>query len=524
MARMRIPRLGLLLMLLVPGIGRGEPPASQPRRYFAIEVVDEQTGRGVPMVELETVHHVVYVTDSAGWVAFNEPGLMNQQVYFTVRSHGYTMAADGFGYRGRGFKTVPGGRGEIRIERRNLAERLYRITGAGIYRDSELLGIKPPIDAPLINGQVLGQDTVMAAEYRDKVFWFWGDTLRPQHPLGMFRTSGATSLPPNRGGLPAERGINLTYFVDAEGRSRAMCEHPAKDGIIWVDGLCVVPDDGGRQRLVAHYSRRKDLATQLEHGLMLYNDQEERFDVWQRLDAGNTWRHPRGQVLRARENETDYLIFSSPMPTVRVPARLAAVGDPGAYQAFGLWDEDDWHPLTTPRALPRDAAKTLRWRWGSTIVPISPRTEQTLIGEKRMQPGETRFLPRDADGKPVLIHAASVHWNAYRRAWMMIGEQYAGTSLMGEIWFSLAESPTGPWRWAHKIVTHDRYTFYNPAHHPFFDSDDGRLVYFEGTYTHTFSGNPDTTPRYEYNQVMYRLDLSDPRLAPLEPKEARKTR
>jgi hypothetical protein len=27
-----------------------------------------------------------------------------------------------------------------------------------------------------------------------------------------------------------------------------------------------------------------------------------------------------------------------------------------------------------------------------------------------------------------------------------------------------------------------------------------------------FSGNPDKTPRYDYNQVMYRLDLADPRL------------
>ncbi|MBI3860545.1 MAG: hypothetical protein HY290_01470, partial [Planctomycetia bacterium] len=41
----------------------------------------------------------------------------------------------------------------------------------------------------------------------------------------------------------------------------------------------------------------------------------------------------------------------------------------------------------------------------------------------------------------------------------------------------------------------------------------GRQIFFEGTYTHTFSGNPhETTPRYEYNQVMYRLDLDDPRL------------
>jgi hypothetical protein len=38
------------------------------------------------------------------------------------------------------------------------------------------------------------------------------------------------------------------------------------------------------------------------------------------------------------------------------------------------------------------------------------------------------------------------------------------------------------------------------------------LIYFDGTYSHTFSGNSDPTPRYDYNPIMYRLDLADPRL------------
>ena len=33
----------------------------------------------------------------------------------------------------------------------------------------------------------------------------------------------------------------------------------------------------------------------------------------------------------------------------------------------------------------------------------------------------------------------------------------------------------------------------------------GRIIHFEGTYTYDFSGNPDKTPRYNYNQVLYRL-------------------
>ena len=42
----------------------------------------------------------------------------------------------------------------------------------------------------------------------------------------------------------------------------------------------------------------------------------------------------------------------------------------------------------------------------------------------------------------------------------------------------------------------------------------GRFLYFEGTYTKMFSGTSQGTPRYDYNQIMYRLDLADPRLIP----------
>jgi hypothetical protein len=94
----------------------------------------------------------------------------------------------------------------------------------------------------------------------------------------------------------------------------------------------------------------------------------------------------------------------------------------------------------------------------------------------------------------------------------MIASQHGGSSFLGEIWFAEAPSPMGPWKSARKIVTHDKQTFYNPTQHPFFDQQGGRIVYFEGTFCNTFSGNPYQTPRYDYNQIMYRLDLADPRL------------
>src|SRR5256885_13961494 len=103
--------------------------------YFEIDVVDEQTARGVPLVELETVNHLRFVTDSAGRVAFYEPGLMNQPVFFYVRSHGYEFPKDGFGYPGVRLETKSGERTVVRIKRLNIAERLYRVTGESIYRD-----------------------------------------------------------------------------------------------------------------------------------------------------------------------------------------------------------------------------------------------------------------------------------------------------------------------------------------------------------------------------------------------------
>ena len=87
-----------------------------------------------------------------------------------------------------------------------------------------------------------------------------------------------------------------------------------------------------------------------------------------------------------------------------------------------------------------------------------------------------------------------------------------GSGQPGEIWFAEADTPLGPWVWARRVVTHHDYNFYNPTQHSFFDQEGGRVIYFEGTYTATFSGAKQKTPRYDYNQIMYRLNLDDPRL------------
>jgi hypothetical protein len=57
----------LPLLIVVPDVYCAAYPTSQPNRYFAIQVVDEQTGRGVPMVELQTTSGVQRImTEKAG--------------------------------------------------------------------------------------------------------------------------------------------------------------------------------------------------------------------------------------------------------------------------------------------------------------------------------------------------------------------------------------------------------------------------------------------------------------------------
>ena len=101
-----------------------------------------------------------------------------------------------------------------------------------------------------------------------------------------------------------------------------------------------------------------------------------------------------------------------------------------------------------------------------------------------MRPSEIRFTPIDSanDRRRVMMHAGTVHWNAHRKRWILIANEQSfdreSPSFLGEVWYSEAASPQGPFSKAVRIVTHDKQSFYNPAHHPFFDEQDGRVGLF----------------------------------------------
>ena len=404
------------------------PRAAVAEKPFEIDVVDAATGRGVPLVELETMDNRLYVTDSAGRVAFDEAGQMGVPVWFSMRSHGYEFPTDGFGMTGMRFTPRLGEKAVVKAKRLNIAERVVRLTGQGIYRDTVLLGEKPPLAEPLTNGGVVGQDSVQTAIYKGRIFWLWGDTMRMAYPLGNFRTACAWSELPSKGGLPPSKGADLHYYVGKDGFAKEMCPLEKEEGVVWLFGLCV-----------------------------------------------------------------------------RVPARLEDVLDPASYEAWTCAGK------LVPRRKPNGA---LDFAWRKDAPPIESQEEAKWLKLGVIKPEECRVLPEDATTKErVALHEGSVCWNEHRKRWVLIAvQQFGKPSFLGEVWYAESAAPTGPWKRAVKILTHDKYSFYNPSQHAFFDEDGGRTIYFEGTYSHTFSGRELRTPQYDYNQILYRLDLADPRL------------
>lgn len=436
--------------------------ASAKDPYFRIHVVDQETGRGVPMVFLTTTGNIVAITDSNGIVAWNEPGLMNRDVYFRIESPGYHFAGGG-----TTLHPTAGGRIEIKIQRLEIAERLYRITGQGIYRDSILTGYPAPIREPVLNAEVTGQDGGQMIPYRGKFFWVFGDTNRAGAPFGNFSTTSATSEFPGHGGLDPSVGVNLNYFRGPDGFVKAMCNWPV-DGLKWLGGLFTVHDPSGNERLLAGYEVIGEHGDATESGLAVFNDQREEFDRLVTFSSPEPAVGPTGvPPFRVRSQGMEYFYFRSDArwPSVRVRADWKSVQDLQAYEVF----DGVWKP-------------------GATLPP----KQNTWLD---METGQ----PVDA--------VVDVYWNEYRKRWIGIMQKNPG-----EVWYAEADTPTGPWVYATRVASNGNYFFYWPVQHPFFDQEGGRKIYFEGTYTDTFSGNPVITPRYNYNQLMYRLSLDDPRL------------
>ena len=463
------------------------------QQAFRLRVFDETTGRGVPLVEVEALTNQRLYTDSNGLVAITDPVLMNRTAFFYIRSHGYELKKDGFGFAGRRIDVRPGGKIDIPIKRVNIAERLYRVTGGGIYRHTVALGEKPPIKQPLLNAQVLGSDSVQMVPYKGKLLWYWGDTQRPSYPLGNFNTPGAVSLLPGQGGLDPDVGVDLEYFTDKDGFANGTAKMPG-DGPTWTSGLFVLRDSAGQERMFASYAKIKNMLDVYERGLMEWDGSANVFRKTTTFKK-SVRAFPGGHAIRCKSKDGDHVYFCDPAPFIRSVADPESLAESERYQVFGI----------------EGNGNSADWKTGRAMY--DGREYDKSVKERKLKSDQIPIAFRDPDtGKRMTPHAGSTVWNAHRQKWIMVTTEIFGTSMLGELWYAEADSPVGPWVYARKILTHDKYSFYNPKLHSVFFKENGRIVYFEGTYTTLFSGNTNPTPDYDYNQIMYRMNLDDARL------------
>ncbi len=74
--------------------------------WFGIQIIDQDTQRGLALAKVKTTDNVEHWTDNQGWIAFLEPGMMEKDIYFYVESPGYEYPKDGFGYQGVNLRTT----------------------------------------------------------------------------------------------------------------------------------------------------------------------------------------------------------------------------------------------------------------------------------------------------------------------------------------------------------------------------------------------------------------------------------
>ena len=431
-----------------------------------IEIVEEGSGWPVPLVELRTTHHARFVTDNAGLIAFDLPECMGRETWFDIIGHGYGVDRDGFGMSGRRFVPEPGKAHRIEVKRSIIAKRIGRLTGGGIFAESQKLGLAQDWR----ESGAFGCDTVQNAVHNGRLFWLWGDTTMPHYPLGIFHSTAATTAVSPFGDLKPPLRVAYDYYTDANGKPRAVSELPGS-GPTWLTGVMSLPDKDGKHHLVAAYVKVKPPLESYESGLCVWDEQAMKFErlraVWTQSETSKKPPlmpdgHP---VFWKDEQGKDWVLFGDPLPRLRCPATFEA------------------------------------WQDSSTWEPLTPQKE----------------LAAADGGDPVKPHSGSIAWNAWRKRWVTVFMQSFGKpSVFGELWYAEADAPTGPWGKAVKVLSHDNYTFYNPRLRPESTPADSPVLLFEGSYTVQFADRPHPTPRYDYTQILYRLDLDDPALAPAQ--------
>jgi hypothetical protein len=465
-----------------------------PGQMFTLLVLDGKTKRALPGAQV-IMPHRTYVTDSSGAAAIYETGVMNSHATVTLAADGYVTAT------GVSVDLTPGLTRQVTIDpdASQIAVRLYRINGPGIFRDRVLLGQS---SSQGLNADMISQDGPMTALYQGRVYWTFGDTNHESAGHSNYRGSAASSAIP----VDAERWFPLGYVHQIDGREAAIApvsEFDNDGALAWPGGLASVPDARGTERLYSTFRimNGKTGFDTLALGLGRYNDTTHVFERKLWFDLARPTQ-PGAHAFKVNDGAQSFLYYEN---LTRIPASEGGLLHPESYEAFT--------PLQPDGTAEHDDTGRIRYRWrtqtaelGSDNVAGSGASNgERLFGQlrdARLEPGAPHRVP---------IKASARDYNPFRKRYVeVITEDQPNFVPLDATWYAEADTPMGPWVYARRITGAGSRSIYNPTIAPFRNND--AQILFAAVYAAPFIPAPPL-PYYNYSVVMHMLDVNDLRTA-----------
>jgi hypothetical protein len=281
---------------------------------------------------------------------------------------------------------------------------------------------------------------------------------------------------------------------------------------VWIGGIVSLNASG----MFAFFTKGGMTAT--SWGLLKWNEGLSRFDLaWIRntTDDQMSLEMKLKAGLNGAQSSFDgdgNILFTSAYASIRTKATEEGLMNLDSYEAFTALLPGS--TMTKP-VLDRSSGK-LRYAWRTGAPPLTESDEQELLRQGLMDKSELWIsLKQKTTDTLIVLRRGSTHWNRKLQAWLLLSSGNPGT-----IWAAKSERPEGPYREAVLVATHnstgsgrsddsDKATnFYNPTQHVFFDEDEGETIYFSGTFVTSFAPQHFATARYDYNSIMYRINVS----------------
>ncbi len=498
-----------------------------PTQRVDVKVLDDVSGVPLPGAVLTRLDkRSVYVSDNKGMVALHEQDRQNLVTQFKVEAPGYQSIAS------QGINLTPGASEqaiELVPQAEQVAQRLYRMTGVGLERETHLLGTAAPspTDTKLINADVLGQDGPMATLYTkagstEKVFWTFGDTRHPNHDNDNLAGSGATS---DKIPTDLNTSLPLTYYktdtVPGFARERSVVAKadfsPTINAARWPFGLSTI--DNRLYTWVTIVNTSGTPWTFYPIAVGVFDDATNRFtklgEIPHESDATNpNFTTPGEHSFKVKEGATEYLHSGGFMQRsngvketlIRVRAAQDAL-IPST--TFPKGEYEEYTPYKADGTVDRPSGRPI-YAWkkqiNDPVLNTGLNADERLVGQMRVLGG--------AGGStgPILQHKSTRQFNTYRNRYVNVFNQWGSSSSM---YYSEADTPVGPWAWGRRIVNQAANTnppsrgfdLYNPHLLPFYGQ--GKTLYFAAVFAHAFANTWEPIPRYDYNVVMNRLKLTD---------------